>query len=163
MKSWNSYPVEIANLFNPAFCALLLRNAAKGYEERRGIPLPFELAVLVLPIVLHAESRRLLPGTTRTKFHNWLASKPEFRIGLSERIELLVPITKAAIIFAALHKVLELGPACSLAATSKRIASRSVSANSEVSSCDKSAYFFGKWIADSTDSATVFSLLGIRP
>ena len=33
MKRWDQRPFEIRNLFNPAFCGLVLFRAMEGYEE----------------------------------------------------------------------------------------------------------------------------------
>ena len=46
MKRWDQRPFEIRNLFNPAFCGLVLSRALHGYEEedareRRGAELHF--------------------------------------------------------------------------------------------------------------------------
>jgi hypothetical protein len=46
MKPWNQRPFEIRNLFNPAFCALILFRALAGYEEESAGGMPFSLTLL---------------------------------------------------------------------------------------------------------------------
>jgi len=58
MKTWNERPFEIRNLFNPAFCGVVLLRAFQGYEEEDASGMPFSLALLVLPLCLHKDSRR---------------------------------------------------------------------------------------------------------
>ena len=163
MPAWSKRPQEIANLFNPAFCGILLRAAVNGYAVGSKNSMPFELSAIVLPIVLHAPTRRTLPTTVRTKFHAWLALDPEVRIGLSERIRILVPYTKEAIIFSANQQLIALGPNLSLSATAKRISVASWPKHCETRECEQRANFVGRWLADSLDVATIYSILGIRP
>ena len=49
MKRWDQRPFEIRNLFNPAFCGLVLSRALHGYEEEDARGMPFSLTLLVLP------------------------------------------------------------------------------------------------------------------
>ena len=41
MKRWDQRPVEIRNLFNPAFCGLVLFRSFCGYEEEDPEACPF--------------------------------------------------------------------------------------------------------------------------
>ena len=50
MKRWDQRPVEIRNLFNPAFCGLVLSRALHGYEDADARGMPFSLTLLVLPL-----------------------------------------------------------------------------------------------------------------
>ncbi|BDA67679.1 hypothetical protein CAL7716_018450 [Calothrix sp. PCC 7716] len=99
MRSWQERPVEYANLFNPAFCSILLQNAIKGYQKEKKQGIPYPLLFLVLPLVLHISTRNALPKTTVTKLHIWLQKQPEVRVGFAERASYLVPYTKEALAF----------------------------------------------------------------
>jgi hypothetical protein len=68
---WAFRPVEEASLFNPAIGALLLAKAAAGHYKQVGQGLAYPLIFLVLPAVLHSETRAALPATTRAVMHNW--------------------------------------------------------------------------------------------
>ena len=72
MKRWSERPPEVAHLFNPAFCALLLREAVRGFAEVSPSGMPHPLVFLLLPIVLHKATRESLPGSITTKMHPWL-------------------------------------------------------------------------------------------
>lgn len=52
MKQWDQRPFEIRNLFNPAFCGVVLFRAMQSYEEENSQGMPFSLALLVLPLCL---------------------------------------------------------------------------------------------------------------
>jgi hypothetical protein len=66
MKRWDLRPVEIRNLFNPAFCGLVLMRALCGYEEEDERGMHFSLALLVLPLCLHKRSREILHAGNRS-------------------------------------------------------------------------------------------------
>ncbi|MHC5731680.1 MAG: three component ABC system middle component, partial [Nostoc sp.] len=95
MQSWEQRPFEYANLLNPAFCSILLRNAIKSYhaQKKQGMPYP------LLFLVLHGSTRNALPKTTVTKLHIWLQRQPEARVGFGDRTSYLVPYTKEALAF----------------------------------------------------------------
>ena len=47
MLPWERRPIEIANLFNPAFCSLLIQYSVRGFERESGRGMPYTLALLV--------------------------------------------------------------------------------------------------------------------
>jgi hypothetical protein len=57
MKRWDHRPFEVRNLFNPAFCGLVLFRALQGYEEENPDGMPFSIALLVLPLCLQKDAR----------------------------------------------------------------------------------------------------------
>jgi len=87
MQPWSKRVVEEANLFNPAFCAVLLARASEEFTKKTQQPLPFALAFLVLPVVLHRGTRAALPGSTVTSLLPWVQEHREqlvnFRVGSS--------------------------------------------------------------------------------
>src|SRR5215204_450597 len=76
MQPWAARVIEEANLFNPAFCATVLAKAADEFAKKANRPLPFALAFLILPIVLHHGTRSALPGSTVTSLLPWLVRAP---------------------------------------------------------------------------------------
>jgi hypothetical protein len=58
---------EVRAVQNPALGATLIAAAARGFSSGSGVHagMPFPLAFLVLPIVLHAATDRLVTGTMR--------------------------------------------------------------------------------------------------
>jgi len=57
MIPWEHRPIEVANLFNPAFCGEVIRRCGAGYSAKLQTGMPYALAFLVLPIVLHPATR----------------------------------------------------------------------------------------------------------
>ncbi len=64
MRKWSDRVVKEANLLNLAFGAVLLAETVAHYDNKAHQGLPFALAFLVLPIILHEKTRRSLPITT---------------------------------------------------------------------------------------------------
>ncbi|ELI5735503.1 hypothetical protein RRK63_004246 [Vibrio fluvialis] len=80
---------EVTELLNPAFCALIYASIVEGYNSKSKSKIPIYLPYVLMPIVLHKESRRSIPRTTRSKFHIWLQNEPQIVVGLTERVNSL--------------------------------------------------------------------------
>lgn len=166
MQLWSKRVIEEANLFNPAFCSVVLAKAAREFHKKANRPLPFALAVLVLPIVLHQGTRAALPHSTITSLLTWVQENRHQLVEFSKRVSSLMPITREAILFGVSHQNLalssdgdlSLGPKYQ-AATEKRTALFT----DEVRECIDRAGFIGRWFAVGGTVATIYSAWGIRP
>lgn len=162
MTRWADRPTEVANLLNPAFCGRLLIECAEQY----GRPLPFEFAVLVLPIVLHRDTRTKLPRSIATSMQTWIERNPEVRVGFAERVRDLAPFTREALRFSLAHAQLRFRPEAGAFEPEQRGSRRGRRAKgpdtAEVRDCLVAAGLIGRWFAVSTPSA-IYSLWGIRP
>ncbi len=165
MTSWLQRSHEERVLLNPGFCANIIWHAARGYTDERGGALSFEESFLVLPFVLHRETRKALPRSSRTSLAVWLNENPLARSRVATRARLLVPFTKEALTFGGIHGFIRLeGGRLHSEATWKKAVNRALKMSSdEVRSCVKRGNFLGKWFAQTGSAATVFALLGVRP
>lgn len=163
IRRWSSRPPDVANLFNPAFCALLLSRLSLGYHSKAAAGLPYALAFLAMPILLHPASVSQLPNTSRTNLHGWLLSNSSVTIGFPERAAALVPVVREALAFGMTYKILVLDVHGNIApsATSKNM--RKWDQDDYNSTYAKNAQLLGKLLAQVTDVATIFALFGIRP
>jgi len=160
---WDERPIELANLFNPAFCAVVLQNAIRGYHKEAKQGMPFPLLLLVLPLVLHASTRRALPATTRTKLHVWLQAQPEVRVGFAARARHMVPYTKEALAFGIQTQIIQILDDGSFIRIQRKLRSISWPSHLEVATCYEKAYFIGRWLAQAGEVATIYTMWGIRP
>lgn len=165
MTSWLLRSHEERVLLNPGFCVNLLWNAARGYASESSNGLSFEESFLILPFVLHRETREKLPRSSRTSLAVWLEENPLARNRIASRAQLLVPFTKEALTFGGLHGFIRLnGGKLYAENTWKNEVSRALTESSdEVRMCIKRADFVGKWFAQTGGTSTVFALIGIRP
>ncbi|MFC5300602.1 three component ABC system middle component [Azospira restricta] len=161
-KIWGRRPPDVANLFNPAFCATLLNRVASGYhgDIERGLAYP--LSFVALPLILHPTSADLLPPTSRTKFHNWLLENPEVLFGFSERAREMAPIVREAISFGLRYDILRLDAEKALIPMTSRELKQweKMPYNKNFS---KNAQILGKLLTQVKDVPTTFALFGVRP
>lgn len=152
-------------LLNPGFCANLLWHAAIGYASNSDGTMSFEESFLVLPFVLHRETRETLPRSSRTSLAVWLNENPLARGRVTSRTHLLVPFTKEALMFGGIHGLIRLdGGRMQAETTWQQAVNRTLTESSdEVKDCAKRAAFIGKWFAQTGSAATVLALIGVRP
>ena len=165
MIPWRARSLEERNLLNPGFCSTLLWHAAAGYVSERDTGMSIELSFLVLPFVLHRETRESLPRNITMSLPTWLTEYPFVRMRLGERASALRPFTREALVFGGSHSLLSLsaGGVRANAEMKKRVNAGLTQTSDEVRSCAKRAEFLGKWLERAGGSATVMGLLGVRP
>lgn len=170
MSNWTLRPQEEKSLLNPGFCAAVLWNSAKGFHTETTAMggakgMPFELAYLILPLVLHRVSRDSLPARLNSSLAVWLDEYPLVRARLAERASLLVPFTREALLFGGIHGALGFS-GTAIVHSGEWKAKFNTAANEgseEVRACFKRAEFLGRWFARSGSASTIMALLGVRP
>jgi len=166
MQLWSNRVVEEANLFNPAFCAVLLAKAAEDFTKKTQQPLPFPLAFLVLPVVLHHGTRAALPGSTVSSLLTWIQEHREQLVNFSGRVQSLRAITKEAILFGTQHETLAIAHSGGIVVGSRKQTAtekRTSLFTDEARECVDRAGFLGRWLAAAGTSATIYSAWGIAP
>lgn len=165
MTQWLNRSPEERALLNPSFFSLLFWHAATGHMVEGGAGLPFGTAFLVLPIVLHRETRESLPKTVTTSLPVWLENNQLVRARLAERARTLVPYTKESLIFGGIRGMLKVS--ADVVSTEqgwkRKISAELRRSSDEVRSCAKRADFLGRWFARTGSPATVMALMGVRP
>ena len=165
MTPWTSRSPEERALLNPSFLSLLFWHAASGHLAEGGAGLPFATSFLVLPMVLHRNTRESLPKIVTTSVPVWLADNPLVRARLAERSRMLVPYTKEGLMFGGMRGILTMsGEAVSAERGWKPKLSKELRRSSdEVRACANRANFLGRWFARTGTPATVMALMGVRP
>lgn len=162
MNTWTNRPREIRNLFNPAFCGLLLHRTIHAYNAERNQPMPFSLTLLVLPLCLHEKSRGILSQNVRSYFSKIIQNHPEILVGYPERAHGLLPYTFEAL--GLLHSL----NTVSVTLTGGFVAvddsvKKVIKGSNEVKECQNVARSLGKKFAVIDDRATIYTSLGVRP
>ncbi|MFD2718354.1 three component ABC system middle component [Hymenobacter monticola] len=161
MLPWSERPIE-ANLFNPAFCALVLRHAIDTYQKSTLRGMDYSMAFVVLPAVLHKATREMIPGIITTKLHVWAQRHHEVRIGFANRMQNMVPITKEAVLFGVQHGALRFNEDGALVLGQGRLNEYDIEPDSEAAFCLKKATFVGRWFADAGTTATLLAAWGVK-
>ena len=164
MTAWTSRPVEVANLLNPAFCSVLIFEAANSYQQEQNASFPFSLSFLVLPIILHESTREKLPRSIMTKMHSWIRNNPELRIGFAERARQMVPYTRESLLFGISTSVLLLNNQTGdIDVDPKKLGKRTWQTGTEESACIRKSVLLGKWFAQTGDATIIYGMWGIQP
>lgn len=165
MKTWLARPKEEAYLFNPAFCCTTLSVAMQNYSSVKDEGVPFALAFMFLPIVLHKPTRESLPLSTRTSMAAWLQENSEARVLFYERLVSLKPYTQEAIRFGMLLDwiVMRNGGLLETTLSTSDISRTTRILSDEARECVMRARFLGKWFAKAGATHTVMAFWGVRP
>jgi hypothetical protein len=162
VKRWDQRPFEIRNLFNPAFCGLVLFRAMQGYEEEDPCGMPFSLSLLVLPLCLHKDSRELIAASSRSYLLKITEKNPQVQVGFADRATAMLPYA-----FEGFGLLMKAG--CISVADDGRFQTvpdkvrKSVTGTNETKSCQRVARLVGKEFARIADRVTVYTTFGIRP
>lgn len=166
MQEWSKRVVEEANLFNPAFCAVLLAKSVDEFTRKTQQPFPFALAFLVLPVVLHRGTREALPGSTVTSLLPWIQEHREQLVNFAGRVQSLRAITREAILFGTQHETLAIAGSGRIAVGARKQSvteKRTGLFTDEARECVDRAGFLGRWFAAAGTPATIYSAWGIAP
>lgn len=162
MKRWDARPIEIRNLFNPAFCGLVLFRSLHAFQEEDPRGMPFSLSLLVLPLSLHKRSRDLLLQSSRSYFLKAVAGHPELLVGFARRATDLLPFTFEALGFLMHLNGLKVQPDGRLLAIPSGFR-KSFTGTHESVDCQRAARFVGREFARVGDRVTIYTTLSIRP
>lgn len=162
MKRWSQRPIEIRNLFNPAFCGLILFRALQGYEEEDDRGMPFSLSLLVLPLCLHKDSREIVASNPRSYLLKTTEKNQQVMVGFAHRVTHMLPYA-----FEGFGLLMERG--CIVISDEGRIQAvpnrvrKTISGTTETVACQRVARIVGKEFARIADRATIYTTFGIRP
>lgn len=163
MLTWDDRPVEVANLLNPAFCGEVLRRCIRAYQSQASQRFPYPLLFLVLPILLHGNTRNQISRPQRQSLHAWLHEHPDTKVGFAERARSLVPVTREALAFLLHSGAVEVDDQGSVGSTYYERRSRTVQVDGDVADCYAKAEVVGRWFARAGTTATIFAMWGVRP
>lgn len=162
MKPWVRRPVEIRNLFNPAFCGLVLHRALTGFREKGEKGMPFSLSLLILPLCLQQGSREILQTGNRSYLLKVIADHPELLVGFGRRCTDMLPFT-----FEGLGLLMHVG---AIRVTEEGMllpgdgrVLKTVNGSEESKTCQRVATYLGKQFALIGDRGTIYTTLGVRP
>lgn len=162
MKPWHLRPREIRNLFNPAFCGLIIARAIEGYSNEAGAPMPFSLTLLILPLCLHRRTREQIKESNRAYFTKILQEHPEIRVGLAQRTRSFFPYTMEAYSYLMKSEVINVDDSGRIYLIENKL-KKTISGSQETTDCQIVARSFGKKLGLINDRATIYTTLGLRP
>ena len=100
MLNWEKRPFAIANLINPAFCAIILHASIGDFFKESNQGMPFALVFLILPMILHEPTQKALPQNIRKTLTEWFKEQPEeFGKVFMHQVRQFVPCTRESLLF----------------------------------------------------------------
>jgi hypothetical protein len=162
MKRWDNRPVEIRNLFNAGFCSVVMLRALQGFEEEDSAGMPFSLALLILPLCLHKDTREAIANSPRSYLLKTIERNPQLLVGVADRVRDLLPFALEALGFSmqlGCFTVTQNGRLMTMPKTIRKL----VTGTDETISCQRVARIIGKEFARIADRVTIYTSFGIRP
>lgn len=161
--TWSDRNTIVANLFNPAFCGEVIRVVAKEYNKNATSKFPFAFTFLVLPILLHKETRERMPKSVRTYFFVWVEQNDDLFFDFAKRTSNMVKFTKEALTFLMAYQKISLTEKGEI--ITNPINSRVPTSIDylEYNEIIKKATMLGKWLSSTTDAKSIYSFFRITP
>ncbi len=161
MRDWSSRPFEERNLFNPAFCAVVLAAAIREYERVTGKPMPYSLTLLVLPMCLHQASREEILKNKRLSVLRVFALRPDLLVDFAERARAFVQYATEAFALLASKDCIKVFDDGGVSIVPRRVSARALNTN-DAERCRAAATVLGRDFAQINDRVTVYTSLSIR-
>lgn len=162
MRDWSSRPFEERNLFNPAFCAVVLAAAIREFERVSGKPMPYSLTLLVLPMCLHLASRDQILENKRLSVLRVFALRPDLLIDFAERARALFQYVTEAFALLASKDCIKVGDGGGISLIPRRVSPQPLNTE-DAQRCLTAAVVLGRDFAQINDRVTVYTSLSIRP
>jgi hypothetical protein len=166
LSVWDQRPREEANLFNPAFCAIVLSEFVKEFQKAKGSACPYALLFCALPLSLHQKTRRALPSTTLTSLYSWRERNPEMLVGFAERARSLRPVVQEALRFAIERTALAFADDGGLVLGAKPLIvgkKFEEAITEDARECVSTARMLGRWLAKAGTTSTIMAAWGVKP
>jgi len=160
MPEWADRSPVAAAMLNPALISAILAAAADDYRKESGRGMPWELAFIVSPLVLHRGTREGLPSSIRTHLATWVSANAALHAGFPARARTLSAPIKEGLRFGLTHHVLTLEETV-LRGQLKR--PRGFVTPGELRDLLRSARLAGRWLSKVEATSTVFALFGVTP
>jgi hypothetical protein len=123
--------------------------------------MPWPLAFLVAPLVLHRATREALPKSTRSHLSTWITDHPVIRAGFPPRAQSLTGVVREGLRFGMSHGMLSISEDGLMRGTLP-VSARLIR-EGDAGAIVRSAGFVGKWFTKEDQPGTVFVLLGVAP
>ncbi len=156
MTAWQDQPPAIRATLNPLLVAGVLAWTSSGYRTVADAAMPWPLAFVASPLVLHAPSRRVLPAAASKRLLTWRDENEELVAGLPARSAALRPFVQAGLRAGLRHGLLALD------GTSVRSLLPPARTPDELRALHKSAALVGRWLGPLPLPA-VLAQLGVAP
>jgi hypothetical protein len=162
LKLFKERPPEITINLNPYLGSLILWEFVCGYETNSKSGVPYLLIFFPMSLVLHKETRLIMPHNQTTRLRMWINNEPQVKFGLAERISQLSPFAKEALLMAVSNGLLEIDENGII--KSRRLIKSNMRRNCslEVKDILEKSSLCGKLFGQVGDITTIFLIFGVK-
>jgi len=146
-----------SNLLNPALIGLTIAYAAAGHISDQSRAMPWPVAFLIPPLVLHRPTRSALPANVRTHFASWVSGHPALMAGFPRRAAVMTEPTREGLRLALRARRIV------LAGSAIRAESLAPAPQGELGQLLRASSLVGRLLARLDQGSTAFALLGVTP
>lgn len=161
LSEWEGRSPVVASMLNPALIATVVTAAAEEFERVGERRMPWELVFIVVPLVLHRDTRQALPSRTTSHLPNWIAKNPTLHAGFPERAQEMVPHVQEGLRFALREDAVTLNEDGLLTGAFPR--KSRPAAIGDIAEIVRVAGFLGRWFSKVDRTSTVYSYFGVTP
>ena len=149
---------------NPAYCSVIIFQFCQGYMQESSEHVDFPLVLLPIPLVLSGELEKSFKNTRiDTGFFTWVDRNPDILIGLAERVQGTLVLTKRAVEFGVAHLIFEITVLGKICPTEKGLRKKiNPSPSSKVGRVCKNALRMGQWFGQIRSTSTIYNHLGLE-
>lgn len=161
MSNWDSRSIESKILLNPAFTGLILYTFIDEYTKLQNRRPHYAELYLVLPIVLHNETRAMIPPRIRKKMRVWISENAKYKVSFPKRAIGLKTISDEAILFLSNQGKLNIDNQGLVYVNSMRVRSKVIV--EEIADILRVTKILAKWFGEIQDVEQKFRLWGVKP
>lgn len=161
LPPWNERSSPAADVLNPAIVAVSIAWCSRRYENDRNQAMPWELAFLVVPLVLHRKTRNAYPRSAATHFTTWVNRNPEAVARFAPNAASFAPYVREGLRYGLRSGALVLTSECGLSAQLPHKVK--FEQESELREIATAAALTGAWFARAGSAENVFNQLGVSP
>lgn len=166
LEKWEKRLPEEANLFNPAFMGSLAYEFVKEFQKTKLEGAPLTYLPITLAVALHKPTRLRMPSSTITSMFEWVQENEDILIGLSDRVNGLLPYIREAITFSIKQNSLKFGEGHFLITDNHKAhfsAPFKREATQEVLEAIDKTKFVARWFLKSGSESSILACWGIKP
>jgi hypothetical protein len=161
--TWRNRSRDIANIFNPPFCCTILTSSIFYYQKKFPLGMIFPLTYLVLPLVIHKQTRNCLPVTIKTSLPMWVEKNSNLLFQLNDHVNDLKPFLMESILFGFHYNWLKVNNGfVKISLTDNKVKSFDSKLKGEVHECFLKSKFLGRWFSNSGNPETILGLFGVK-
>ena len=161
LRPWTERPYLSGSILNPALIASILAWAAIRHRSSGRGEMPLAASLLVVPLVLHTETRRRLPTTTRSHLTKWLSDNQDLAAAFPSRARRFAPHVLEGLRFGLRSGALSLSETGGL--IGQIPPSPDLGADSELRAILTAAGLVGAWLGKAGTVANNYIMFGVAP